>query len=98
MEIIFLQQKKFQKVLIFVLLVILIVTVIIIWQGFSQKEIPATGEEIILVPEKKVEIDFGVFGDPLLEKLQPFSEIQPFEETVSGDGEEIGRENPFLSY
>ena len=100
MAIVFLQQKKFQKVLIFILAAILIITVVVIWRGFFQEETPSAGEEIILVPEKKVKIDFGVFDNPLLEKLQPFSQIEPLKEKVPGaeDGEEIGRENPFLPY
>ena len=98
MAIVFLQQKKFQKVLIFVLVAVLVITVIVIWRGFFQKKTPISGEEIILIPEKKVEINFGAFDNPLLEKLQPFSEIQPLEGAVSGEAGEIGRENPFLPY
>jgi len=100
MAIVFLQQKKFQKVLIFVLVALLIITLVVIWRGLFQKETPTAGEEIILAPGKKVEINFGVFDNPLLEKLQPFSQIEPLGEKVTGveESEEIGRENPFLSY
>ena len=100
MAIVFLQQKKLQKVLIFVLATLLIITVVVIWRGLFQKETSSAGEGIILLPEKKVEIDFGVFDNPLLEKLQPFFQIEPLKERVPGveESEEIGRENPFLPY
>ena len=97
MAIVFLQQKKFQKGLIFVFIAILIITAMVIWRGLFQEKLPSAGEEIILFSEKNVKIDFGVFDNPLLEKLQPFSEIQSFE-GVSGEPAEIGRENPFLPY
>ena len=100
MAIIFLQQKKIQKVLIFVLVALLIITLVIVWQGLFQKEAPSAGEGIILLTGKKVEIDFGVFDNPLLGKLQPFFQIEPLKGRVPGAEEsgEIGRENPFLPY
>ena len=89
MAITFLQQRKKQKRLIFVLLAVIILIFIVVWRGFLVKPKP------VLVPiisePPKIEINFGVLKSPILKELQPFEEINPFEE-------EIGRENPFTPY
>jgi len=89
MAITFLQQRKKQKRLIFVLLAVIILIFIVVWRGFLVKTKP------VLVPiisePPKIEINFEVLKSPILKELQPFEEINPFEE-------EIGRENPFIPY
>jgi len=98
MAIVFLQQKKFQKSLIFIVVAILVITLVVIWRGFFYKETPPKGEKIILTPEKKIEINFEVLDNPLLDKLQPFPKIQPFQEISPTEGGKVGRENPFIPY
>jgi len=90
MAITFLQRRKIQKYLIPVFIVVILITIIVIWSGFLRED--ETIEPVkILIPPKKVEVDFEVLKSPILEELEPFEEISPFEE-------KIGRENPFISY
>jgi len=90
MAITFFQKRKIQRYLIPVFIGAFLITGIIIWQGFFKKEEPPLPEEV-LRPFKKIKINFEILKSLLLEELQPFEEIPPFEE-------EIGRENPFLPY
>ncbi len=90
MAIVYLKQKRIQKTLILVFMAILLIIAFVVWQGFLEEKEEAFLEKLIL-PREEVKIDFDFLKSPFLEELQPFSEIEPFEE-------EIGRENPFLSY
>ena len=98
MAIFFLDQKKTQRNMIFVFVFILIVIFIVIWRGFLYKPKTAAVREVILVPEKKINIDFKVFDHPLLKNLQPYFEIQPFERTARENEIDSVRKNPFLPY
>lgn len=89
MAITFIQKKEIQRYLILVFIVILLIITTIIWQGFFKKEKPPSPE--IFKPAKKIEINFEVLKNPILEELQLFEVVAPFEE-------EIGRENPFIPY
>ncbi len=90
MAITFIEKRKRLKYLFPILTILIFIVVIIIWRGFF----PSI-EPLILphfdIPVEKIEIDFEVLKHPLLEKLQPFPEIELFTE-------EIDRENPFISY
>jgi len=103
MAIVFTQQKKNQRILIFVFFAILLITAIIVWQGFFNKEEELSGENVVLSQEE-IKIDFNVLKSPLLKELQSFSEIEPLKgstTTVKGKIETTGkkgRENPFLPY
>lgn len=97
MSILFLDQKKIQKNMIFIFIFILIIIAIVIWRGFLYKPKTAAVREVILVPEKKINIDFKVFDHPLMKEMKPYFQIQPLERSVSGEGESR-RENPFLAY
>lgn len=91
MAITFTEENKRLKYLFVVLAVIILIAMIIFGRTFFSKEtigIPPLIE--VKVPTKKIEIDFGVFKSPFLEKLQAFEPIPPFEG-------EIGRNNPFVS-
>ncbi len=90
MAITFLQRRKIQRYLIPIFIIVILITAIVIWSGFFRKAEPIEPEKI-LIPPKKVEVDFEVLKSPTLEELEPFEEISPFEE-------EIGRENPFIPY
>ena len=86
MAILFSEKQKQQQYLILVFVVVAIITALVFYFGVFKK--PKQESIIILVPAKKVEIDFNVFKSPVLSKLQPFEEVLEF---VG----EIGRENPF---
>ncbi len=102
MAIVFLQERKTQKNLIFIFGIVLIITVFVIWQEFFKKEKETSFiEGVQTFSKKEVKINFEIFKNPILEKLQPFTEIGPFRETPPVEGkpaEKFGRENPFLSY
>ncbi|XOB40284.1 MAG: hypothetical protein ACKKMR_03175 [Candidatus Nealsonbacteria bacterium] len=88
MAITFQEQLKKQKNLVFIFLSLVLVTVFIIWWGYYYVgEEPR--EELILKHFKKIEIDFELLENPLLDQLQPIEKIPPFEG-------EVGRENPFI--
>ena len=105
MAIVFTQQKKNQRILIFVFAATLLITAIVVWQGFFNK---GGTEELsggnVVLSQEEIKIDFNVLKSPLLKELQSFSEIEPLKEsttTVKGKIEitgKKGRENPFLPY
>ena len=103
MAIVFTQQKKNQRILIFVFAATLLITAIVVWQGFFNKEEELSGENVVLSQEE-IKIDFNVLKSPLLKELQSISEIEPLKEsttTVKGKIETTskkGRTNPFLPY
>ena len=82
---------KRQKNLIIVFFLVLLITFSILYFGYFKKE-KALQPSFpgVIVPEKKVEIDFSVFENPILKELQIFEKIE------APSPEEIGRENPFL--
>lgn len=90
MAIVYIKQRKIQKILIPVFITVLLIIAFVVWQGFFREEKETFLEKLIL-PRKEVKIDFDFLKSPFLENLQPFSEIEPLEE-------EIGRENPFVPY
>jgi len=83
-------KTKKQKYLGIVLVMIIVFGIFVIWYNFfSQPDfLPST-----LPPQKPEEIiiKFEFLEDAVIETLQPFPEILPFEG-------EVGRENPFVSY
>ena len=92
MAIVFLQKRKTQKNLIFIFGIMVLITAFVIWQEFFKKGKETSFiEEVQTFSKKEVKINFEIFKDPLLEKLQSFTEIGPLKETP-------GRENPFISY
>ena len=91
MAITFLQAKKRQRYLIFILVFIALATLIVVWQGFFQKtEITYTSVSMPQAKEKVI-INWQLLSDQKLTELQAFEEILPFEG-------EIGRDNPFKPY
>ena len=106
MAIIFLKEKRTQKSLIAVFVLIVLATAFIIWQGLFREgtEIYSEEEERFEFIPREIKIDYSVLESSVLEGLQPFSEIEPLlEEATPTEGEielptEIGRENPFIPY
>jgi hypothetical protein len=83
------QRIKRQKILMIVFFIVLIITFSILYFGYFKKEKGPQVSPEILISEKKIEIDFSVFENPILKELQPIEKIGP------PNPEEIGRENPF---
>ncbi len=101
MAIVFLQQKKFQKNLILIFLAALLIMAVVVWQGFFKKETGQPLPEILSSGQEEVKIDFEILKSPFLKGLQPFPEIEPFQEATPTEGklpEKVGRENPFIPY
>ncbi len=86
MAIVFSEKQKNQQYLILIFIFVSIVTGLVFYFGVFKK--PEEKSIIVLAPPKKVEIDFQVFENSLLSKLEQFEEIVEFEG-------EIGRDNPF---
>jgi hypothetical protein len=83
------QRAKRQRNLMIVFFIVLIVTLSILYFGYFKKEKGFRVSPEIPLPEKKIEIDFSIFENPILKELQPLEKIGP------PIPEEIGRENPF---
>lgn len=90
MAITFIEKRKRLKYLFPILAILILVAIIVIGRSFLVRIEPLIPSQFE-IPVEKIEIDFEVFKNPLLEKLQPFPEIEPFTE-------EIDRENPFIFY
>ncbi|MBI1971493.1 MAG: hypothetical protein HYS52_01425 [Candidatus Wildermuthbacteria bacterium] len=82
-------QRKKQQILLIAFLGILLVTSAILWKGFLGSPAPEVLPQRVVPSERKVEVDFEFFNDPLFEEIgQP-----PPPPKVP---EELGRENPFV--
>ena len=86
----FIQERKKQKYLAIVLIIIFIIAGFILWFGYFRKEktlpIPVLGPTSV-----EVKINFEVLENAFLKESQSFEEAPPFE------GEK-GRNNPFIPY
>ena len=78
-------------------LVVLMITIFNLYFGYFKREKPleipppeVSFLEEVSLPEKKIQIDFSIFENPILKELQLFEKIE------SPNPEEVGRENPFL--
>jgi hypothetical protein len=91
MAITFVEERRKLRYLFLVLVMVVLITIFVLWRGFFVKEklpfLPPSPE----VPIKKIVINFEILKHPILEELQPFEKIPPFEG-------KIGRENPFIPY
>ena len=90
MAITFLQAKKRQRYLIFILVFMIFAILIIVLQGFLRKSQPSAVAPTSPEP-KKIIINWPVLQAPQLEELQVFETIAPLEG-------EAGRKNPFIPY
>ncbi len=89
MAIIFQEQIKKQKNLIFIFLALIVIIAIIVWKGYYADE--SFESNLILKQPKKIKVNLEIFEDPLLELFEPIEKIPEFEG-------EVGRENPFFPY
>lgn len=83
MKLEFLKKRFWLPVILFVLIFLVL---FFVWQGFFKKK-EAPRPQV----SSKIEIDFSLLKNPLIEALEPFEPIKALEEG-------IGRENPFLPY
>jgi len=90
MPINFIQQRKKQKYLTLIVMIVFVITAVILWFGYFRKSESAL-EEVLVSSVKEIKIDFDVLESPFLQ------ESQVFQKTPSFEGE-IGRDNPFLPY
>lgn len=97
MAVIFKEELKKQRNLIYVFLLAIFLIVIVVWQGFLKKEEPVLEEEGATVAQSP-KIDFEILKNPILKELQPFLGLPIFsgEELSTSSAEQIGRDNPFL--
>lgn len=94
MAITFLQEKKKQKYLIYILIAIIFAIFFTLWLGFFKKP-QITPEELapteVSKSWQKIEINFKILENPLFQDLKDFEKIPNFEG-------EVGRENPFIPF
>jgi Na+/melibiose symporter-like transporter len=88
MAITFIEPKRKRQYLILLLIAIVLVVSFLVWNYFSTKSTPNILKP---TPPPEIKINFEILKSPLLEQLEPFEKIPPFEEG-------IGRENPFTPY
>ena len=91
MAITYVEQKKTQNNLIFILLAVLLITGLIVWWGFFRKKELVPIEQPAVSVKKQIQINLDVLKSDFFNEPQPFGTIQPLEEGIP-----IGRENPFL--
>ena len=80
--------KLLQKKYLISVLSILVVLFVLV---FARETFFKEKAKKVILPPLKIEIDFGILESQAVQELEPFEKIEYFEE-------EIGRENPFLSY
>lgn len=94
------EKTKRQRNLILIFVGVILITSLIIYFGYFKKEkalpteiqIPEIVPPVLPKEREKIEIDFEVLKNPILERLQLFEKIEP------AKPEEVGRENPFQPY
>jgi len=94
MSVDFVSEKKKQKYLIILFLIIVAISFLILWFGYLKEKGPVSVPVSMFVHNPycpEIKIDFSVLRSASLKDLQPFEEFVPFQ------GEK-GRDNPFLPY
>ena len=102
MAITFLEQRKKQKYLVFFFATLVLIILLLVCYGHlaEKKAFPSSTTMKLFKP---VEMEWGLFENPVFKELQLYQEIAPFEPyMISEEGEEkeveVGRENPFIPY
>lgn len=90
MPIDFIQERKKQKYLTLIVMVVFIITAVILWFGYF-REPKLVSEKAPVRSIKEIKIDFDALENPFLQESQVFGKTPSFEG-------EIGRDNPFLPY
>ncbi len=89
MAIVFQEEIKKQKNLIFIFFALIVIIAIIVWKGYYSVE--SFESDLILKQPKKIKVNLEIFEDPLLDLFNPIEKIPEFEG-------EVGRETPFFPY
>jgi len=100
MAITFIEERKRQRYLLIIFLVLIVILLGIIWKGFFQKEKEEVEFPGASSTSSMIEINFKILESEKLNELEPFPFIPSIEEEALSTGEEIkiGRENPFIPY
>jgi hypothetical protein len=85
----FIEKKKKQQYMLYVVLGILAVTFVILWFGYFNKPVQAPTEEEIVINKKNIVVDYNILENPLLKSLIPFMGTPLYEG-------QLGKDNPFL--
>ena len=85
----FIEKKKKQKSLVFVIVGIGLVALVILWFGYFNKSETSDEAKEVFVAKKNIRIRYEVLENPILDILDPFEGTPDYE----GD---LGRDNPFL--
>jgi hypothetical protein len=89
MAITFQEQIKKQRNFIFIFVILILMIIFILWWGFRTEEEPS--EILISKRLKDIEVNLGIFQNPLLRQMLLIGKTPVFE----GD---LGRENPFIPF
>lgn len=91
----FIDQRKRQRLLIIISVAVLLITGVIIWYGYFRQpainpyESESNGAQIVEANNlQNFAIDFSVFENDILKKLEPFLQPPAYEG-------KLGRDNPF---
>ncbi|HEY4476043.1 MAG: hypothetical protein UY24_C0001G0042 [Parcubacteria group bacterium GW2011_GWA1_48_11b] len=77
MAITFVQQKKRQQILVFVVAGMAIITLFVLWFGFFSSAPREASSSFSLPSPREVSIDFGVFENPVFQELgNPFAPVE----------------------
>lgn len=94
----FIEHQKKQRKLMAILGAMVLATIAILYFGLKPPSISSAGDSYDI---KKPEINFNldILDNPVLNALQPFTEIQPIDPlNATSVPEEIGRDNPFIPF
>lgn len=90
MAITFIKERKKQRYLALITLVVIGVTLLVLWLGVFREKEPSLSP-VPVTPYREIKISFDILEHSFWKEGQPFKEILPFK-----DG--MGRTNPFLPY
>ena len=84
----FIEPKRKKQYLLLLLGAIIVGILFLVWNYFLAKPTLPVFQP---TPPPEIKINLEILKNPILEQLEPFETISPFEG-------EVGRENPFLPY
>ena len=85
----FVEKKRKQQYMLFMVSGVIVVAFIVLWFGYFNKPAQAPPPEEIVISKKNIFIDYSVLENPILDALVFFRETPLYEGM-------LGKENPFL--